>query len=181
MLTLKLTNALESLGKSGKVILIDGTPELLQRLVVEQFPPELDNHEVIQALVLQNSFKFALPNDTSDRLKKVLAEKGWQEKLKKIDELYNDFSLYSKEYTMKSFTALFNRITLLTKLDLKSFPQITTTVTLVKPTEISLHNINNDYGLSMYVQNEIDIRVVEGNHMSILENKELPILINHAF
>lgn len=191
MITLRLARALEDLGKTGKVILIDGAPEFLQRLTCYQLKAagdaRSDNDEIIQALVLQNSFKLVLPNDTSDRLSKVLALRGWDEKLKKIDELYDDFNLYSKEYTMKSFSALFNRIKLLTDLDLNSNsniiqPLASTPLTLIKPSEASLTAIDTDYGLGFYSPaNEIDIQIIAGNHMSILENYNLPITINNAF
>lgn len=189
MVTLRLARALEDLGKTGKVILIDGAPEFLKRLACDHLLATSDaksaNDEIIQALVLKNSFKLVLPNDTSDRLPKVLVQKGWDEKMKKIDELYDDFNLYSKEYTLKSFTALFNRIKLLTDLDLNTNflqPLARTPLTLIKPSETSLSAIDADYGLGFYSPaNEIDIQIIDGNHMSILENSNLPLAINQAF
>lgn len=181
LLTLKIAKALESAGKIGKVILIDGAPELLQRLVVEQLPTEGDCDEFIQALILDKSFKMALPNHKGERLRQVLAQKGWEAKMRKTDELFNDFTLFSKKYTMETLNALHNRVMLVTKLNLKAFPQLSTQITLVKPTEISLHGIiDADYGLRIYTDSDIDIKSLEGNHMSILENENLPILINHS-
>lgn len=184
LLTMKLAKTLEGLGKAGKIILIDGAPELLKRLLTDQISIDGEDHdEKIQSLLLYQSFKFILPKDTSGRLAQVVAQKGWSAKLSKIDELYNDFKLYSKEYVMRSFTALYNRLKLLTILDLKCFQSFASTpLTLFKPTETSLAAIDADYGLGIYSPaNEIDIRVMNGNHMSILENTDLPIAINHAF
>lgn len=183
MMTLKLAKTLEEMGKTGKVIIIDGSPELLKRLVTE-IPVESENFdESIQKLLLHQAFKLILPTDASGRLAQVVIQKGWEAKLQKIDELYNDFKLYKKDYVLKSLSALFNRIKLLLEMDLKYFrPLDSTPLTLLKPTETSLATINADYGLGIYSPaNEISIHVMNGNHVTIMENVDLPNAINNAF
>lgn len=172
---------LEDLGKAGRVILIDGAPVLLKRLFLERLPPDVDVEEVTQAMVLQTGFKFAFPNDSGDRMMTVLTEKGWDAKLKKIDELYSDFVLYSKEYSFKMCTSLFHRLMVLNDLNIDELPQLETPIDLIKPSIKSIQTIDDDYGLKVHSKNEIEIRTIEGDHMSILDNKDLSNILNNAF
>jgi fatty acid synthase len=181
ILTLKLAKTLESRGITGKVILVDGAPELLQRLITDQLPSTIDYEAALQVLILERSFKLIMPNDSGDRLRQVLTVNGWDAKMKRIEELYEDLSPYSKEFGIKSFTALLNRITMLVKLDLKAIERLNTPLTLIKPSEATIQGIGADYGLKAYAVGGIDIQTMQGNHMSILENPNLPILINDAF
>lgn len=181
ILTLKLAKMLENLGKSGKVIIIDGSPSSSKKILSEMLAGSQNVDEAIQSIVLDISLKYSFPNDTSDRKRAILAEPTWEAKLKKFGELYQDFVLYSKEYCFKSATLLKNRMTAGYNLKLDDIPILKSPIKLVKPTEATVINETDDFGLNAYSNSEIEVATVEGNHLTILEHQDTFNLINSTF
>ena len=172
---------LENLGKSGKVIIIDGSPSLSKKMLTTFMPESKNDDQMIETLTMDLSIKYAFPNDTTNRKKYVLAEPTWDAKLKKFDELYTDFEVYSKEYIFKAATLLKNRITAGYYLSLDDFSIIKSPIKLVKPTEALVFNEDHDFGLKTFSDSEIEVTVLEGNHRTILEHQDLFNIINSSF
>ncbi|KAL7049985.1 hypothetical protein ACKWTF_003930 [Chironomus riparius] len=181
ILALKLAKLLENLGKSGKVIIIDGSPSSSKKILTEIVSGSGNAEDTIQAIVLDISLKYTFPNDTSDRKKAVIAEPTWEAKLKKFGELYHDFELYSKEYCFKAATLMKNRMIAGYNLSLDDFSIIKSPIHLVKPTEATVINEEHDFGLKAYSDNEIHVTTLEGNHSTLLQNQELFNIINSIF
>ncbi|KAL7024413.1 hypothetical protein ACKWTF_013028 [Chironomus riparius] len=181
ILTLKLAKMLENLGKTGKVILIDGSPSSSKKIVNEILPESDNVDQVIQRVVMDIGLKYAFPNDTSDRKRAVLAAPSWAEKMKKFEELYHDFDVYSKEYLFKITTLIKNRVTAGYHLSLDYVSVIESPIKLIKPTEATIINEDNDMGLKAYSNSEIEVTTLEGNHTTVLENQEIFNIINSTY
>lgn len=178
MLAIKITNALEKAGKSGKIILVDGAPKFLKKLAVEHLPQNFTEHD-IHNIILTNTIFTCFPNDDGKIVKAILAENSWDSRVKKLTELYQDEKIYSVDYGVKILNALVNRLILITSLDLKSFSVIKNApLTLIRTTEASLQDIENDYALDAYTENPIDIKLLEGNHATVLDNPKLHQTLN---
>jgi hypothetical protein len=55
-----------------------------------------------------------------------------------------------------------------------SFKALTiSTVHLIRPQESALKDIDKDYSLSCFSNNPVKVTFVEGNHLTMLESKEL--------
>lgn len=99
--------------------------------------------------------------------------------MKKIIEISKNEKVYSDEYGIILLNSFVNRIKLTLSVDLKKFSSLEQTpITLVRPTEFSILEIEDDYGLSAYSSENIDIKYIEGNHITILENPKLHDLLN---
>ncbi|KAL7024902.1 hypothetical protein ACKWTF_013244 [Chironomus riparius] len=136
---------------------------------------------MIETLAMDSSLKYAFPNDTSNRRKQVLDEPTWDAKLKKIDEIYLDFEIYSKEFISKAATLVKNRITAGYYLSLDDFAIIKSPIKLVKPTEALVFNEEHDFGLNKFSDSEIEVTILEGNHTTILEHPDVFKIINSSF
>lgn len=172
---------LENLGKSGKVIILDGSPSSSKKILSEMIGGSPNAEEAIQSIVLDISLKYSFPNDTSDRKKAILAEPTWEAKLKKFGELYQVFELYSKEYCFKAATLLKNRMMAGYHLTLNDIPKIKSPIKLVKPSEATVINEDFDLGLKAFSESEIEVTTLEGNHFTILEHQETFNIINSAY
>lgn len=173
MLAIKITDALEKFGKTGKVMIIDGAPKFLKKLAVEHLPQNFTEND-IHNIILTNTIFTCFPKDDGKIVKAILAEGNWDARVKKLTELYQDEKIYSIDYGVKILNALVNRMMLTTSLDLKAFPVIKNTpMTLIRTTEHSLQEIENDYALEAYTENSIDIKFLEGNHATVLDNPKL--------
>lgn len=178
MMALKIANTLENYGKMGKILLIDGSPKFLKKLSLDHLPKNY-TVENMQNIILTNLALVLLPEDTGKNVKEVLSESSWDGRIKKLAELYRDKKLYSEEYGIKMCNALVNRMILSTNIDINSFALLQNTpLTLIRPSEASLQEIEDDYGLKQYVSNPIDIKYMEGNHATILEHPKLSEAIN---
>ena len=172
---------LENLGKTGKVIIIDGSPSLIKKIINVMIQGSENCNQMIETLTMDQSIKYAFPNDTSNRKKCVLAEPTWDAKLKKFDELYTDFEVYSKEYISKIATIIKNRVTSGYYLSLDDFSIIKSPIKLVKPTEATIFNEDYDYGLKAFSDKEIEVTTLEGSHTTILGHQDLSNIINSYF
>lgn len=182
-MALLLAKTFEDLGKSGKLIFVDGSPDFAERGLYKCIPKlDEDIDESLQKYIIYRALKLIFPSDTNNRLKKVLEVKGWDEKCRVVNELYDDFQGYSKHYIFKILTAVYNRSKLSGNLNKNLFKKLSSTpMTLVKPTNAVHLSLPNDYNLAVYSPtNTVDIHVIEGNHMTIIDNLELLRIINEA-
>ncbi|CAG9806916.1 unnamed protein product [Chironomus riparius] len=181
ILTLKLAKMLEDLGKTGKVIIIDGSPGLSKKLITNMISVSENVDKTIETLSMDLSLKYAFPNDVSNRKKFVLAESTWDAKLLKLDEIYLDFEVYSKKFISKAATLVKNRLTAGYYLSLDDFATIKSPIKLVKPTEALVFNEEHDFGLNKFSDSEIEVIILEGNHTTILEHPDVFKIINSSF
>lgn len=179
LITLKIASALEKLGKYGKVMLIDGAPKLLNKLALEHFSKNFTEDD-IRSIVLVNTIFTCFPDDDGRVVKATLSEKTWDSRLKKLTDLYKDQKMYSEEYGVKMLNSLVNRLILVANLNLKEFPTLNNSpTTLIRTTEYTLKDIEQDYGLGDYVSNGVEVLFLEGNHATVLDNPKLHQTINN--
>lgn len=178
LITLKLAKILENKGFKGQILLIDGAPLFVKRLAAEQLSIE-STDEFIQTILLSTIVPTVFPQDNGEFTKSVLSSTTWESRINKLIELSKNQKLYSDNYIREMSNALFNRIRIIISLDLNSFEQLNNTpISFVRPSQASVVDIDEDYGLSKYSTEKIIVKYVEGNHMSMLENSKLTDLIN---
>lgn len=178
MLSIQIAKALETSGKTGKTILIDGAPKFLKTLATERLTENYTD-EGLQTLIIANTLSSIFPEDGSDKIRTALLEKTWEERLAKVVELSKAQKIYSAEYGILLMKSMFNRMKLTLALDLSKFAVLNKTpVTLIRPSDLSVIEIEEDYGLSSCSTQKIVTKFLEGNHMTILENPKLTELLN---
>ncbi|CAO1403431.1 unnamed protein product [Diamesa serratosioi] len=178
MITLELARILEESGLKGNLVLIDGSPMFLKKLSTDHLKIDFSD-ETIQTILLANSIQSVFPDDNGQITKLVLSQPTWEERLDKLVEFIKDQMLYTEIYLRSILIALVNRIKLVINLDLNSFkPLKHTFITLIRPTEASVIDIDEDYGISSLSDHKVNIKFVEGNHITMLDNHKLTALIN---
>ena len=180
LLSLQLAKTLESKGKTGKIILLDGSPKFLNALAKDHMP-ENSTDETIQTLVLANTINILFNEDKDEKMKAVLSESSWETRANKLIEFSREKKVYSDEYGWTLLNSLVNRLKLTLALDLSKFsPLDKTPFTLVRPSEFSILEIEEDYGLSSLTSTKVNIKYVEGNHTTILDNPKLYEILNNS-
>jgi hypothetical protein len=95
-------------------------------------------------------------------------------KLKSFIEFARGRSAYSADYGQKIMRGLFNRLKVSLNADKISFGKLeNSSMTFFKPSEMSLNQIDDDYGLSELIKHKLIIKNIEGDHVSILSNSKL--------
>ena len=178
LITLKLAKILEENGFRGKIVLIDGAPMFVNRLATDQLSID-STDEFIQTILLSTIVPTVFPQDNGEFTKAILSLTTWESRINKLIELSKNQKLYSDNYIREMSNALFNRIKIILNIDLKSFkPLNNTPISFVRPLQASIIDIDEDYGLSKYSKQKINLKFVEGNHMSMLDNSKLTDFIN---
>jgi fatty acid synthase, animal type len=137
ILSLKIASALEVLGKTGKLILIDGSPKFIKTLVKGLLIDS--SEETIQATVLANTIMTIFPEDNGDKVKRVLSETTWKTRLAALIDISISNTVYSEEYSFKVVSALVNRFKLVVSLKLENLPKLVNIpVILIRPSEFSV-------------------------------------------
>lgn len=178
MLTLKLASFLEANGKSGSVILIDGSPQFLHKLSNATIADNSD--ENIQSMVILPCIRLLFPSEFEEIAKKVFSQTSWETRLKTFVDIGATKSQYTAGYGKQMLNAIVKRVKMCLKADEVEFEKLkTSSITLIKPTNPSVSDLDEDYGLGRYFEKEVKATIVEGDHASILKNPELLKLINN--
>jgi fatty acid synthase len=178
-LTLELARMLEESGKKGHVVLIDGAPLFLKKLAVDQMTTSYSD-EAIQLVLFSGILRNVFPDENINVLTLLKEDQSWDERLDRMLEFCKDQSVYSIDYLRKMAYALFQRIKLTLEFDLDNVTPIKSVVTLVRPNEVSVVDIDEEYGLTRYSKQSIVLKFINGNHITMLENPKLPQIINET-
>uniref|UniRef100_A0A1A9W883 Fatty acid synthase n=1 Tax=Glossina brevipalpis TaxID=37001 RepID=A0A1A9W883_9MUSC len=177
-IALQLVSMLEKAGFHGQLLLIDGAPHFLSKLTrlhLGEHITDNDFYDLLLSIIVQVIF----PEDVKELLEEQFNQLPTiEQKMKKFDEYIAKQSVYSPDYSKAMIHAMFRRISSVVNCDLKNFEPINTPITLIRPTEVSLQEIDDDYCLKEITNGNIVMKVIEGNHTSMLDNPLLPQLIN---
>ena len=197
LIALEIVTLLEARGKRGQLVLIDGAPNFLKKLVIDQMPSEHSDEAVQKVLINGNAFFFAnasitclifliilgimrtiYPDEKIDVTQILTKYPTWEERLEMLLDMATDQYLYSTTYLRSMANCLFQRIKMV--IDFKRDPStiLKSPITLIRPSEISIVDVEEDYGLHRLTQGNTEVKFVEGNHLTMLENPKLVHIIN---
>lgn len=177
LLTLEIANFLEAKGKTGSVTIIDGSPEFLYKLSNSTILDK--SEESLQSMIILPCIRLLFPDEFEDIAKKVFAKSSWETRLETFVEFGVTRSQYSAKYGTKMLNALVKRTKMslnANELNIKTLKN--TSISLIKPTNTSAKDLEEDYGLGKYCNQKVNVDVIEGDHASILKTPELIKLLN---
>ena len=178
MIALKLTNILESKGKSGRVVLVDGSPKFVND-VVQQLLPMDCNDEHILGLILSSCIEILFPESIQEISKIIFSQSDLTKRFETFLEIAATRSEYTIDYGRQMIEGLMKRLKIILNANNIKFSMLKNTpVTLVKASESSLCGIDKDYGLKKFVEGDLEIKTVAGNHLSVLTSAELIEILN---
>uniref|UniRef100_A0A336LXI7 CSON005087 protein n=1 Tax=Culicoides sonorensis TaxID=179676 RepID=A0A336LXI7_CULSO len=173
IITLEIARILEGLGKNGKILLIDGSPQYLK-----QITRHLNNNKAeftdsdVHAIMIK-IMKSLIP------LNEIQDKSNWNSFKKVLISTLAEHFKFSEEYCTEIIDSIASRIKLMANAEEEPLRgKIRSDIVLVRPTDITLKVMSEDYGLSKYTEGKIDVKVLQGNHSTILENEGLLKIIN---
>lgn len=178
---MKLAQVLESNGRIGKVVLIDGSPEMMMS-IASYLTPTKCTVDDLQGMLVMLLIDIAFPERKNEIMAKVLLEDGTFKRYVKFLEITNETQIYSAAFIHRMFTSTVNRMKILQNLSrservVQAFNA--TSVSLIKPSIATIQNLNEFYGLRAFTSSTIHVDTVEGNHSSMLENHKLIEILNN--
>lgn len=181
IVAIRLAQMLEQTGKLGRVLLIDGSPVYLKRMsaaMIKTTSKKENTEDVLIMLVFFNmcggerSYKFSL---------QLQACKTWS---MKMDLLYRHLpesikSTYSSEYLYELIEAMSNRLKAVMKMNVDSdIVKLASPVMLIRPKLPSFTDIADDYELSKYAEQPVEVRYADGNHLTMLDGNQVTQFID---
>lgn len=175
---LQLVALLEKAGYRGHLLLIDGAPHFLTKLTLLQLNEDFSDNELYDFLLSVIS-NLIFPEETRESTGLVYHKIPTVEgKLEKFVEYVGKQTIYSKEYALTMVNAMFRRIKMAAYYDLNNIEMLKTPITLIRPAEVSLQDIEEDYRLTEITSGKVITKVIEGNHTTMLDNPALVQIIN---
>uniref|UniRef100_A0A1B0AA74 Fatty acid synthase n=1 Tax=Glossina pallidipes TaxID=7398 RepID=A0A1B0AA74_GLOPL len=178
LIALELVAMLEKAGFDGQLLLIDGAPHFLTKLAhmhLGEHMTDNDLYDLLLSIVVREMFS----GNTKELLEQQFSQLPTiEQKMEKFDEYVAKQSVYSSNYSKAMIHAMFRRITSVINHDPKNFEQINTPITLVRPTDVALRDIDENYCLQEITKGTVTVKLIEGNHTTMLDNPALPLLIN---
>lgn len=182
-ITLEIARLLEECGMKGHVLLVDGAPVFLRQLSFATLgTTENISDTAIQTLLIHAiCLQIFAENNPDELFLAVLEQKTWSEQIDRMVEFGVKANLeYSEQYMRSMVHAMFARLKLVFEFDTERINKIQSSITLVRPTEVSVVDIDEDYELSKYTNGTISLKFVEGNHTTMLDNEKLWRIINDS-
>ncbi|XP_035740323.1 fatty acid synthase-like isoform X2 [Vespa mandarinia] len=179
LVTIELTRQLETKGFKGRLILIDGAPQLMKEIVNEQF--QSSSEEELQNKVFVIIAKTLTSVNIEQFILELEKSKTWDEK---VNAFFNVLSpihkqLYLERDQKNAILSFYVRLHAIMKYNPEPIPYIRTPIILFKPMLSSVKHISYDYGLQKITEGKVEVHVIDGNHATMLENDEIAMVINH--
>lgn len=171
---MELVRVFESHGNIGKLILVDGSPEFIKNLMGKYFGDLTDENmltKIISFILLQLS-----PEEKQEDLIKKLTNLVIEDKYKILKEYVEKHSKYSADYMVNLTKGMINRLKIAYNYEFAM--KLKSPILLIRPKEISLTDIAEDYGLGKVTSGKVEVKFVDGNHTTILDNLELVQMVN---
>lgn len=181
ILTFEIARALEEAGMKGYVLLIDGAPSFLKQLSYGHIGKNFNiSDEMIQHMLLVAILRTVYPVESTEDVMASLTEcSTWPEKIDCLIKYSQKYNLdYSETYLRKMVVSLFNRLKLVFDFNEDNIRKIKSSITLVRPTEVGVVDIDEDYELSKYTEGTVELKFIDGNHATMLDNPQLAQIIN---
>ncbi|XP_036342897.1 fatty acid synthase-like [Rhagoletis pomonella] len=177
-IALQLAAMLEKSGYRGQLLLIDGAPHFLKKLTLAHLGEDFTDSNLYN-LLLSSIVKQIFPDEIQESVVLEFSKLDQlNDKMTRFMDYVNKQSLYSNEYADKMVHAMFRRISMAANYNLDTIDLLTTPIVLIRPAEVSLQDIEEDYCLSKITTGKVVLKVIEGNHTSMLDNPILPQIIN---
>nr|XP_050845903.1 fatty acid synthase-like [Vespula vulgaris] len=178
LLAIELTRKLEAKGYNGRLILIDGAPQHLKTLIQQQLhSSSQEEFESNILLATLNAFTSINNTELEFELRKC---SSWDEK---VNVFSNMLSLEQKEFFFKrnqknAIHSLYVRLHAALEYNPEPMPYISAPITLFKPLLPSVRNAEYDYGLQNITEAKVDVHIVDGDHVAMLEDMKIAMAIN---
>ncbi|CAK1541813.1 unnamed protein product [Leptosia nina] len=179
ILALTLAARLESEGHNGSVFLVDGSPDFLYALVTLLI--NFKNEVLLQNSLICHCIDLVAPNNdvTSTLMKKLTEIESYEERVAYAASVCPVQHNYSLEFIRNIAIACYYRTKMIIDCRTENMKKIKAPIVLLRPKENPPTMVlEENYGLDKLTEGGVTVEFLEGNHHSILENKDCANVIN---
>ncbi|KAK9875949.1 hypothetical protein WA026_011050 [Henosepilachna vigintioctopunctata] len=171
IIALETMSLLEQKGYKGTITCIDGAPDMLSEMCKQEM--KTGSEAEFETIILGHVMAFYLPYDIILKNREKLYKCGsFDERLQLAQKISAHDTTYSPEYQKRVALGFHTRLKELRTYE-PDYPKIQSPVRLFKPSILSVQTLPDDYNLSRLCTKVAEVKIFEGNHISILENPSL--------
>ncbi|CAL1678644.1 unnamed protein product [Lasius platythorax] len=178
LIAIELARLLEDKNFFGRLILIDGTPDLM-KFLIEKFLNHSSEQE-LQNDILLRFRKMYLESDNEMFALELKKCNTWEEKLKVLTHFSKEINVLTVENQKFLCSTIYDHIIAVQDYNISSLPRLKSSVILLKPTLTPITFGEEDYGLHKVTENAVQIHYVEGTHITMMDNDKIASFINEA-
>ncbi|XP_071575421.1 fatty acid synthase-like [Temnothorax nylanderi] len=175
LIAIELARLLEAKDFSGRLVLIDGAPDQMKILVNQYFHcaslEELRNTVLLGLLGMYatiNKEALALELNKCNTV---------DEKLKVFHAYFpKDLNVLTIENQKLIYFTVYNHIAAVQDYGISSLPRLKSSITLLKPTFPIAFFTEEDYGLHKVTEGKVQIHYVEGDHITMMDDKIISVI-----
>ncbi|KAL4704385.1 hypothetical protein ACJJTC_017619 [Scirpophaga incertulas] len=179
LLALELAAKLESEGSKGTVFCLDGAPEFLYAFLTMTIA--FKNEFQLQNSLLCHTVDIIAPNNdvTKDLMEKLNEIESYEERVVYTINASPVQSKYSNKYIASVAAVTLDRLKVVLNYDMKNIKKLKSPIILLRPKENPLNMVvEENYGLDKLTEAGVTVHFLEGNHVTIIENKDVANIIN---
>ncbi|XP_026498403.2 fatty acid synthase-like isoform X1 [Vanessa tameamea] len=176
---LKMASLLESEGHSGTIFCLDGSPDYLYGIVAATMSTK--NETQLQNSLICKTMSMVHPkSEINDTLMEKLNEiESYDDRVDYAIKVSPTELKYSDKFIKHIATGSFDRIKMV--LGQHELKKIKAPIVLLRPKENPTFMVTEEnYGLDKLTEGPVTVHLVEGNHASIIENKDCANIINRV-
>ncbi|XP_052751948.1 fatty acid synthase-like [Galleria mellonella] len=181
MLTLDLAAKLERRGVTGTVFCLDGAPDFLLSLAAAVI--NYKNDFQLQNSLICKTIDIVSPNNeiTDTLMEKLNKIEDYDERIKYSISVLPVQTNYSNEFIASIAKVCFDRMKVVINYDTTNVKKLKSQIVLLRPRETPPFVVCEDnYGLDKFSESPVTVHFLDGNHVSIIENKNVADIINNV-
>lgn len=160
---------------------VDGSPAFLRKLLLT-LSDETDtiSEEVLELKLIVQLVHTIFPEETLEEIAvKMCKYKTWDAKLNALIEFTKSAKLSMNETFLRNFSiGLYHRALSALQYPIDNESRISAPITLVRGSEAAVQDIDEYYELTKYTKGPVNLKYIDGNHQTVLENVALIDIIN---
>ncbi|CAL7939125.1 unnamed protein product [Xylocopa violacea] len=178
LVALEIVRKLEELGLVGQLILIDGSPDYMKAVKLLHITGSTEDE--CQNAFLNNMLVVVKSPTIRECQLELTKCTTWEEKLEKMCEHSPKevHKVYGTEGLVAIIGAIYKRLCMIDKYNPSTKSRLRTPIMLLVPTLSVAALPDADYGLSKLTHARVTIHRIKGNHLSMMENKQIAAAIN---
>lgn len=168
-------------GHKGIVFCLDGAPDFLYALLTMTI--SFQNDSQLQNNLICHTIDTVAPNNDVTRtlIDKLNEIESYEERIDLAMKNCPVQAKYSPPFVASMAVVTFDRLKAVLDFNIKNFKKLQAPVILLRPKENPpFVVVEENYGLDKLTDGPVTVHFLEGNHISILENKDCANIINRT-
>lgn len=176
LLAVEVARNLEAMNMKGKIISIDGSASFVKKLCVASLQCDETYKDYDIKLVLSVIHEINPAEDLIALSAKLTECLTWEEKTNILISYLKAINYHLESSSLDIFNGVHMKISGILSYTFNG-PKIKSDITLLRAKSAALASISENYDLDNYTNGEVNVRYLDGSHLTIIQNSAIVDII----